>query len=319
MPMDDARRYIDEAAAIPRFKKVTFTGGEPMMFQDQHAELFARCKGHGLQTRMVTNGFWARTVDKGLTVLSRMKEAGLTEINFSADEFHLEFGKAETLRNALECARRLGFTRIISFVSNSATEPLDQLSAMYGLPRDELEDLRHYEGNYRRIAALKNEKIFVWAGGLIGLGRAAEYPEMLHYYPVEVFVTGGCGEVVNKSVIYPDGDLQACCCAGGKIKAFTVGNLHQYSLLDLFKKMYSRSHYLFINAYGPKALYDEIAKARPDLPRPKKCTSICEVCVRATEDLAPEEVDRIVDAATVARMLSAIGVKLETNSIDTTA
>jgi MoaA/NifB/PqqE/SkfB family radical SAM enzyme len=318
MPMEDARRYIDEAAAISQFKKVTFTGGEPMMFQDQHAELLARCKGHGLQTRMVTNGFWAKTVDKGMVVLSRMKQAGLTEINFSADEFHLEFGKAETLRNALECARRLDFTRIISFVSNSAVPPLDHLSEMYGLPRDQLEDLQAYKGDYRKIPSLKHEKMFVWAGGLIGLGRAAEYPEMLRHFPVEIFDTGnGCDEVVNKSVIYPDGDLQACCCAGGKIKAFTVGSLHEHSLLELFKKMFSRSHYLFINSYGPKALFDEIVKARPDLPRPKKCTSICEVCVRATEGMAPEEVDRIVDAATIARMLSAIGIKLEEESVNT--
>jgi len=311
MPFDDAKRYIDEAAGIPRFKKVTFTGGEPMLFQDEHAELMSRCKDYRLQTRMVTNGFWATTVDKGLAVLSRMKDAGLTEVNFSADQFHLEFGKPETLRNALECARILNFTRIISFVSNSPELPLDQLSRMYGLPRHELADLHDYEGNYRSIASQKNEKMFVWAGGLIGLGRAADHPEMLHYYPVDIFLSNGCGEVVNKSVIYPDGDLQACCCAGGKIKMFTVGNLHQDSMLDLFRKMYGRSHYRFINAFGPKAVYDEIVKARPDLARSGKYTSICEVCVRAVDGLDSEEVDRILDDAMLTRTLEAMGVKLE--------
>lgn len=311
MPIEDARAYIDEAASIPRFKKVTFTGGEPMLFQDEHVELLERCKQHGLQTRMVTNGFWATTVDKGMEVLGRIKEAGLTEINFSADEFHLEFGKAATLRNALECARRLEFTRIISFVTNRPAPPLDQLSEMYGLPRHQLEDLQEYRGDYRRIASLKHEKMFVWAGGLIGLGRAADHPEMLHYYPVDIFLSDGCSEVVNKSVIYPDGDLQACCCAGGKIKMFTVGNLHEHTMLDLFKKMYSRSHYRFINAFGPKEVYDEIAKARPDLPRTGKYTSICEVCVRATDGVDADEVDRILDAAILTRTLSAMGVNLE--------
>jgi len=311
MPFEDALAYIDEAASIPRFKKVTFTGGEPMLFQDEHAALLARCKSHGLQARMVTNGFWASTVEKGLAVLSRMKDAGLTEINFSADEFHLEFGKAETLRNALECAHRLGFTRIISFVSNGPVPPLDRLSELYGLPREQLEDLHDYAGDYRRIRSLKHEKMFVWAGGLIGLGRAADHPEMLHYYPVEIFISDGCAEVVNKSVIYPDGDLQACCCAGGKIKMFTVGNLHQHSMVDLFRKMYARSHYRFINAYGPRAVYDEIARARPDLPRRGEYTSICEICVRAADGLEPEEIDRILDGATLMRTLDAVGVKLE--------
>ena len=52
--------------------------------------------------------------------------------------------------------------------------------------------------------------------------------------------------------------------------------------------------------------------ARPDLPRSGRYTSICELCVRATEGLTGEEVDEIVDTSSLTQMLGALGVELET-------
>jgi MoaA/NifB/PqqE/SkfB family radical SAM enzyme len=312
MKIGDACRYIDEAAAIPGFRKVTFTGGERMMFQKEHIELLERCKNHGLDTRVVTNGFWAKKLDRGLELINRLKQAGLSEINFSADKFHLEFQDASVLRNALECARSAGFLRIVSFVSNSGIPPLDDFATMYGVPRADLIDLRQVMHSRNALEALRDEKIFVYFGGLIGLGRAAEYPEELHSVDLETFPNGvGCPEVINKPVIYPNGDFQACCCAGGKIMTFRVGSLQEHNLEAIFEKMHERSHWRFINVYGPKDLFDAVARARPDLPRKSRYGSICEVCVAATEGLAPDEVDDIADAESLSRMLLSLGVPLE--------
>ena len=294
MKLEDAPGWIIEAAAIPDFHRVTFTGGEPFLFQDEHAELIGLCTRLGLTTRVVTNGFWASKLESGMRVLERMKEAGLGELNFSADKYHLEFLDAGTLRNALECARRMGYARIVSFVTNTDDPPLDDFSAMYGIPREQLLELRPLLAERQQdvIDELKEEKIFIFAGGLIGLGRAAEHPEELRYFPASSFPAQRCQEVLNKPVIYPDGDFQACCCAGGKIKTFTVGNAHRESLADLFAAMSARSHYRMINSHGPKELYDCVRRARPDLPRSGEYTSVCELCVRATDGLTGEEVER---------------------------
>ena len=308
MRIEDARRFIVEAATVPHFRKFTFTGGEPFLFQDELAEMLSLCNGLGLFTRAVTNGFWAKTRAKGMRVLSRMHKAGLNELNFSADKYHLEFLEPHILRNALDCARELDYTRIVSFVTNSDEPPLDDFSRMYGIPRDQLEDLRPLMDDLSVVEEMKRDKIFIFTGGLIGLGRAAEHPNELRYFPVGFFPTSqACGEVVNKPVIYPNGDFQACCCAGGKIKTFTVGNLHEEGLASLYEKMIARSQYQLINTYGPKELYKIIAKARPDLPRKGSYTSICEMCVRATDGLSPEEVDEIVDNALLERTLLAFG------------
>ena len=308
MTMEEAQGYIVEAASIPGFRKVTFTGGEPFLFQREHEELIGLCTAFGLATRVVTNGFWAANLHNGRQLLSRMRKAGLGEMNFSADKFHLEFESAQVLRNALELAREAGLTRIISFVTNEAEPPLDQFSRMYGIPREQLLDLRDFESDLSEVERLKDRFIFVFAGGLIGMGRAASFPEELKYVPFDFFPDNQpCGEVVNKPVIYPDGDFQACCCAGGKVGAFTVGNAKREPLADLFRRMASRAQFRFINTYGPKELFRAVSEARPDIPRPASFTSICEMCVRAADGLSAGDIDTIVDNQLFARTLVAMG------------
>jgi len=311
MRLEDARRWIMDAARIPIIKQINFTGGEPFLFQDEHAELFALCRSLGFGTRVVTNGFWARTVDAGLKVLSRMKEAGLTELNFSADIFHLEFLPPETLRNALECARQLDYCRIVSFVTNSEEEPLDQFSALYGIPRADLTALIPSKimpllMNPETEWAVK-ATVLVYAGRLIGLGRAAEHPGDLRWFHVDRLSDGCCLEVVNKPVIYPDGDLQACCCAGGKMNPFTVGNLHRESLEAVIGKMFGRSQFHFINTNGPKALFKLVAAVRPNLPRQDHYTSVCEMCVRTADGLSATELDEIANYGQLKKMFNLLG------------
>lgn len=309
MPIEDALRFIEEAAALrPLIQTIAFTGGEPLLFQDEHARMFARCRELGLSSRVVTNGFWASTMPKGLEVLGRMKAAGLDELNFSADLWHLEFQPASTLRNALECARQLGYTRIVSFVFNrDDAPPIDQFSALYGVPREDLAllDRETFEAIYADPARNHEllDKVFLSVGHLIGLGRAAEYPEDILHRPVDAYTGAGCSEIGNRPVIYPDGDLQACCCAGGKIEAFTVGNMHRSSLKDLIARMRGRSEYHFINNFGPKDMYKAVRAARPDVKRRLTYSSLCEMCVRAHDGVTAEEMDSLLEHETMNRMM----------------
>ena len=105
------------------------------------------------------------------------------------------------------------------------------------------------------------DKINLSFGRLIGLGRSAEYPEEHLISGPDPFDVGRCAEIVNRPVIYPDGDLQSCCCAG--VAEFTVGNLRTESLAALFARMRARSHYRFIDAFGPKRLHEAVCAVEP--------------------------------------------------------
>ncbi len=308
MPREDAERFIVEAAGLEDFRKVTFTGGEPTLLAADLEYLIGLCTSLGLATRIVTNGHWASTHQRGMRFLGKLKDAGLSELNFSADRFHLEFMPAERLRTALDCSRELGYARIVSFVSNADRHPFDEFSDLYGIDSEQLIDLRPALEKGVSLSALKDDHIFLFYGGLIGLGRAAMYPADLRFFPLDYFPTDqGCGEVVNKPVIYPDGSFQACCCAGGKIEAFTVGNAYEEDIASLYDRMCARSHFQLINAYGPRQLHECIKAARPDLKFPMQYTSICEMCVRSTERVPAAEVDQIAEQWMLRRFLTDIG------------
>jgi hypothetical protein len=308
MPLDLAERYIREAAALDeRPSTLVFTGGEPFVFLKELEHLLGLCNRMGLSTRVVTNGFWARNEMRARRILHRLRLAGLDAINFSADKFHLEFLDPAILRRAIAIAQEVGFVAIVNYVFSEPGDPVSEFASMYGIP---IENIRpFYESEFIRqvrtgtVPPEVGEKINLSWGRLVGLGRAAEYPEEHFLSALESFDYSPCQEVVNRPVLYPNGDLQACCCAGGKIAAFCVGNLKAAPLAQLLHTMRQRSHYRFINTFGPRHLYEAVSAARPDRPKRERHASICDVCVAATRGLCAEEADRITEQWVLSRLL----------------
>jgi hypothetical protein len=310
MNIADACRYIEEAARlVPDVKTIVFTGGEPFVHPRELERLLRQCRAHGLPTRVVTNGFWARDPGKGLDILQRMQEAGLSSLNFSADVWHLEFMGPEVLRNALDCAQLLGYHAIVNIAVVDETDVVGQFCGLYEIDRKRVCRMDRSAFHRARSDPALNkcllEKIHVSFGRVVRMGRAAEKVGGLKLQNASEFGDGSCPEVINRPVIYPDGCFQACCCAGGKITTFTVGNAREKSLDVLFKLMLARSQFQYINTFGPVALHDAICRLRPDLPKPKTYASICDVCVRAADNLSPDEMDRICENDALRRLLSA--------------
>lgn len=315
MTEPDFMALIDRAAALPEPPDlVVFTGGEPFVHPDVMERALIRCRDYGLPTRVVTNGFWARDVGQGLDLLMRMQEAGLNALNFSADVWHLEFMDAGILHNAIDCAQLLGFHAVVNMAVLDDTDVVGQFCDHYGFSRDRVEALdqakfRAAEGNPDLSRSLLDKIHLSW-GRVVRLGRAAD--EIDDFLPMRLayFSTGGCGEVINRPVIYPDGDLQACCCAGGKIASFRVGNIHDTPLSDLITKMRQRSHFRYINTLGPVALHEALAKAGQGVDADQSFASICDICVKLADRLAPDEVDRACEADALKRLVIADAVDM---------
>lgn len=310
MTLDFALACIRDATRVsPRISTIAFTGGEPFLFQEELAAMVDLCCDLGFSTRVVTNGFWGKNPRQARALLHRLRLAGLDSLNFSADKYHLEFLEPDVLRSAIALVRELGYVAVVNFVLNEPGDPIDRFCRMYGVPPDEV-TLCNEQG-FRQHArggtlpAGMADKIQLSLGRLIGLGRAAEYPEEHYHTPLHSFVYSTCDEVANRPVIYPNGDLHACCCAGGKVEAFRVGNVRERPLPELVSAMRRRSHYRFINTFGPRQLYETLQGRSGRLPiLQSNHASICDICVAATQGMAPDEVDRALDHYVMERMLA---------------
>ncbi|WP_439533923.1 radical SAM protein [Polymorphobacter sp.] len=300
MPQPLALRLIAEAARLdPPPRTLVFTGGEAMMYPDRLEELLEACHDHGLPARVVTNGFWAKDRARGSALIHRLRLAGLDQLNFSADQWHLEFLPAETFRNAVAVARDAGYPIIVNLVLNAPGDPVEHFCALYGYPPDAVRVLDDDPDLAETPPADLFDRINLVPGRLVGMGRAARYPADHLLSPLVDFAALPCAEIVNRPVIYPDGAFQACCCAGGKIAAFTVGNVNDSPLDALFTQMRRRTHYRFINHFGPRAL-SEVLSGGASLRQP--CASICDACVTATAALSAPEVDRRLEHWLIAEL-----------------
>ncbi|HTF69511.1 MAG TPA: hypothetical protein VK638_43215 [Edaphobacter sp.] len=182
---------------------------------------------------------------------------------------------------------------------NEPGDPAEKFAGLYDIPLDEIRLFNEQQFADEAQAGTLDPEVFgkinLSCGRLIGLGRSAEYPSEHYISTLNSFSYRPCMEVVNRPVIYPNGDLQACCCAGGKIEAFRVGSLLSHSLRDLVEIMRERSHYRFINNFGPRLLYETICAVCPGSTRRDEHASICDICVAATRDIEGAEVDRILE------------------------
>jgi len=311
--LDDAlaERCIDEAAALdPRPSVIAFTGGEPLMYPDRLERLLDRCDRLGLSTRVVTSGFWAKNKASGTKLLYRMRFAGLDALCFSGDKYHLEFLKPSVFRDAIDIAWEVGLPVFVNLVINGDGDPIEQFSSLYGIDRDKIQMCREREfreeiANGRTPDGLMT-KVNLSVGRLVGLGRAAQFPEEHFLSRIDEFARLPCDEVVNRPVVYPDGTLQACCCAGGKLRTFDVGNLRDQPLAALIAVMQGRTHFRFINEFGPRALFEVMSEMEPGrLDRSKPYASICDVCVGATCGKEPQRVDSLLDQWRLKQLLAA--------------
>src|SRR5215467_5147235 len=75
-------KAIEEAAEI-KYAAVVFTGGEPLLEWDLTVAGIRHAAKLGLRTRIVSNGFWARTDDRAKSAICELMDAGLDELNLS--------------------------------------------------------------------------------------------------------------------------------------------------------------------------------------------------------------------------------------------
>jgi MoaA/NifB/PqqE/SkfB family radical SAM enzyme len=89
---------------------VYFEGGEPFLFYPLMVEGIRIASSMGFKTGVVTNAYWATTVEDAKLWLVSLRDLGVSDISISDDSFHYPEGKGEEnlAKNAYAAARSLG-------------------------------------------------------------------------------------------------------------------------------------------------------------------------------------------------------------------
>jgi MoaA/NifB/PqqE/SkfB family radical SAM enzyme len=262
-------QYIDASLeAYCSLKLLVLTGGEAFIYGKKLEEIVRYAASKGLMTRIVSNGFWAKDYDKAYKRIESLIKAGLTEINFSTGDDHLEFVPIETIKNGALASLRQGLTVAIN-VESAKDRKFDSNFFL----KDP--DLKEY---------LMNGKLMVMNGLWIPFVEATETntnenensDSKKKIAIIENYTR--CKNLFVGITIDPNHRLTACCGITSKyIEYLDLGDVRQFSIKELYDRQFNDFMKIWLATEGAHKIMDFIA-GYCDIDESYKTEHACQVC-----------------------------------------
>lgn len=241
----DIRHYIDRIADIALQAKdqfsVSFTGGEPFLSYRELLKSIAHAKQRGAQKiSTVSNGFWGADKNDALQRVAALKEAGLSNISFSMDDFHQEHIPPASLYQAISACTEIEMPLSIKTTVTRKSRRLGEVLLDLG-------DL------------LLGQKVTVEEIPCAPEGRAKLQipPQDLMYkqgIPREPCAMG------MMLVILPNGDAYPCCGTGWSPMLY-LGNARETDFDILYSRMKDQPLLMILRGKGPHYFLSYLEKA----------------------------------------------------------
>jgi hypothetical protein len=108
MTLAQIRNVLQQAVELGTVEMVYFEGGEPFLFYPIMLEGLQEAAALGFKRGIVTNCYWATSVEDAVQWLRPIAEVGVHDLSLSSDLFHGEAMMTQAARNGVEAAERLG-------------------------------------------------------------------------------------------------------------------------------------------------------------------------------------------------------------------
>lgn len=105
---EQLEQVLQQALDLETVTEIYFEGGEPFLFYPILLWAVRRATALGFSTGIVTNGYWAQSLEDALVWLRPLTEAGLNRIEQSRDAFHSEDTSDLQFFYGSTAARQLG-------------------------------------------------------------------------------------------------------------------------------------------------------------------------------------------------------------------
>lgn len=273
-------------------KVVVFAGGEPTLLGDDLLRAISFCRLNGVVSRIVTNAYWAHSMEAAREKCRALRDAGLDELNISMDDFHEPYIAFERVKFAYRAGLELDFSAVViaNCVGPESVLTPEQLEIEFGMTGAQMQrrfDVDGYSKHFRRQEA---GKLVVVSNAYIQrLGRGTDLidddecsPEVdMAKVPPEAEAFGGCPWAVRSAAITPRNHLVACCgfeLHGNPILDF--GDLSETSVPELLGRADDDLITNMIALLGPPKIMQLLKELCPDevsFPRPQY-HSYCETC-----------------------------------------
>jgi hypothetical protein len=253
MHIRDAKGYIRSADEIG-IPSVGITGGEPFLFFPEILKLVEFASGLGMETSVITSGYWAADPARAGEMLSKLAEKGLDVLGVSWDEFHERHVPVSFLYRLADLCSRLGLRMVLNVCRSTRTRM-----------------------NHEDIKAKVHEQ------NLVPLGRASSLPDDL-FLQYEEPPSGSCGNLLNPMVDW-NGEIFACCGPGrfsSPTSPLRLGNANDSRLRETLLKAAEDPILGAIHVWGPYGLWrllEDEGHNQLYTPKERYLGGICMFCL----------------------------------------
>lgn len=270
------KKIYDNLHHLDKVGLVVFTGGEPFLYREEILKVLKHIKlSEPTFSRIVTNASWAKSYKVAKKILQEFKDVGLTELNYSVDDFHQQFISLSMIKNAVDAALDLNIPVLLAH----KTYPGSQSS------KTTYERL--FQRNIPDINEIRNEKLHeelltFSSGYTVPLGRKSEKVNKIDWLPegyAEINWRGPCTNILNSVNISPNGDLMPCCgLIDRDIKLFYLGNVLENDIEDIIEKANKSTLFNWLALEGPSAIMDFIIEVDNSIKFTGKYVQGCQLC-----------------------------------------
>lgn len=108
MKISDIMQILEEAKNIGNIKWVYFEGGEPFLYYQAMLRGLRVAKDYDFKRGIVTNAYWATSVEDAKEWLNPISEIGISDFSISDDAYHYDESEENLAKYAYEAAKDLG-------------------------------------------------------------------------------------------------------------------------------------------------------------------------------------------------------------------
>ena len=107
MKISDIRQILNEAKQIGNISGICFEGGEPFLYYQTMLWGLRAAKDCGFRRLIVTNAYWATSVEDAKEWLTPISEIGIHDLAISDDAYHYGENEENLAKHAYEAAKDL--------------------------------------------------------------------------------------------------------------------------------------------------------------------------------------------------------------------
>ncbi len=266
------KQVIRDTLELGALKSVIFTGGEALMKKAELVETLEFAQSNGLWTRIVSNAFWATSPDKATQLLTKLKQNGLNEINFSCDDLHQEMIPLDNVKHAFHAARNLGIPVLLAHkkVKNNLITP-EFLADYLGV---ELHQFNEEGQNPHRD--------MYSTGYTVPIGLQAKELDHSRYilYPEGCTAwQSPCSGVLSSIIISPGKELRICCgMIDQRVPELSIGNLEKERLAEIICRGNQDLIANWLALEGPYGVMKFVKEKAPHLEFADRYVNHCHLC-----------------------------------------